>query len=252
MAFSTFNSFVGMVNKPSIIPIITILPTIWYKFNAGDISGQTIYDYATRAYDGTVVNGSASSISTTTFLTGNTDSTGSFNYTGGSHPKFQSFTPSASGCTFSCWVKFSSPPTSFLQIFQFVSSGFPNSVLSIQFANSTDASLFIGNSTVNNTYNNIPFQISITNLTTWYHFAVVLTNSAYLVYFNDVIVLNYTPALNEYNSYILGITRTNNVLGTTQQNGQSYGNAFFDDFRVYNTALSRSNISALYNQTALY
>jgi hypothetical protein len=90
---------------------------------------------------------------------------------------------------------------------------------------------------------------TILNTNTWYHIALTVSNSSYVAYVNGVALVlsdggttysgsTYTgPSPVEYHYIGYGESRTTNFIG------------YIDDFRIYNTTLSASDISTIYNFT---
>ncbi|HXA02704.1 MAG TPA: LamG-like jellyroll fold domain-containing protein [Cytophagaceae bacterium] len=104
-----------------------------------------------------------------------------------------------------------------------------------------------GTASCNNT-NTYTSDNIILNLNTWTHVAVVHTNTSITLYVNGVAVPgtltvgSYTPINSNTNPLLIGVYK--GIVG-------NYGNYFqgqFDEIRIWNTALTASQILARYNQ----
>ncbi|WP_373231214.1 LamG-like jellyroll fold domain-containing protein [Cohnella sp.] len=82
----------------------------------------------------------------------------------------------------------------------------------------------------------------------WMHLAVVLSGSTAILYVNGEEVARNTISLTPAR---LG-TLTNNYIGKAQYTGNPYMQGTVDDFRVYNSALSASDLSSLVHTPSAY
>ena len=226
-------------------------PVIWYKFNSGDYSGTTIYNWATGLYD-------ANTQATATVTTSNPSpvvGSGCFNINGSNYITLNNqlissntnaqlagwstygWTPKSSlGYTWSMWFYWNGTSSGLL--FNWTTGNiYQRFGLSPEGIINWGAS-FNGNMTSSFTTN------------TWHHMAFVIppnisSTSTALLYIDGTLnrtLSNNTPGA-EYQSY------QPNYIGRENQGGGSTYQSAIDDFRFFALALTSTQISSIYNKT---
>jgi hypothetical protein len=160
-----------------------------------------------------------------------------------------SFTTTNNGLTFACWFK-SNYNVEWSRIFDFGNGVNSDNIVAAvgAFSNGLNfATVYNGVFSLCNTTG------YVLNNNNWNHLVITLSyanpgsqTSNFIVYLNGVSVLNVN---NMY--YPLNVTRTKNYIGRANN---TYDSEFFgnvDDFRVYNTVLSASQVQSVYNNTSL-
>lgn len=82
-------------------------------------------------------------------------------------------------------------------------------------------------------------------LNTWYHFAITISGTSLKVYWNGVLINSWTTT-----SAIGGQLYTLNYIGKSNWSADGYSRKQINDFRIYNTELSSTDISDMYNTRA--
>ena len=239
-----------------------------YRFNAGDVQGVALLDYATGSYDATLFGGAT--ISTSSVKVG----TGALALTSASsqYAALPSFTMTASytGLTFAAWVYVNSTTTNNSRIFGIAgqtknTSGYITSGAGFEYVydicylssgalalsalkNSTSATSVVGSQSVS------------INTNTWMHIAWILTASGWTFYINgsSVALSGSAPTTpfppTTFNSGVypyVYIGTSTFPTGSPYIGGYSpYFTGIIDDFRMYSTALTASQITAIYNSGA--
>jgi len=142
-----------------------------------------------------------------------------------------------SGVTISCWVQIRKTPSSSERCVYTFNRGSNNPGLYLAYNASNNFYVVLNNGT--NVY--IPSFPTI-SLNTWYNAIVVINNGTVSYYVNGTSynAATYTPPS--------GVTlQTNFILGGTT-NSAYQGNFIIDDLRIYNTALTSTQVQSIYNQ----
>jgi hypothetical protein len=225
---------------------------LWYKFDDG--SGTIALDSSTAP--GAPRNGTFSAVGTgsgafsTTYQVGtgalSLNGTNSTNGANISIPASLNALGATTAVTIACWVNVTTD-RAWGRVFDFNNS-------------STTGYMFLTTYQTQNTPNSVRFAITTTNnaaeqqisstarLTTgaWHHLAVVLDVGATYVgtLYVDGAVAGTNPAMT-FRPSSLGDT-TNNWIGRSAFTADPYFAGLIDDFRVYNRALTASEITTLY------
>jgi hypothetical protein len=220
------------------------MPLIWYTF---DSSGT---DSSGHGYNATLSSGATINTSAKVVGSGCLDLTANDGTISGktAYVTLPTFTLSGT-FTVACWVKLTSYGTGWPRLFNFYGS--TNGVVFIP----TDQSYidFIQETGGNGVWpafgpgwGNMANASNYFPLNTWVHMIFVYDNSASStpidLYING-------SAISIYDNWVAKTpqgTLTNNVIGHSDAGGDSDIKGYVDDFRVYNTALTSSQITALY------
>jgi hypothetical protein len=230
-------------------PLLTNL-LYWYKFNSADQIGSTVKDFVTGTYNATFVGTSSISTAKSKFGTASLYVNG---YNSNSdYCSLPSFTfDGTNGMTIAFWTYvvdygIGSAP------FKFATSS------SVQFNNPEYLGYYgktlrpwygfggVNQNTITRFVvdtDNIDMEImgsTITIMNQWNHIAYVFSGTAISIYVNGTLYGNvnfhYTLQNGTYPWFVIG-----------DNNGNGGQNAYFDDFRVYNTQLASTQITAIYN-----
>ena len=215
---------------------VSPIPYIWYNFDT--ISSSTVKNSGSAGslLDATLNNGAsvvsnASPTGSTCLNITNTPVKLSTDPTG----QYLSIPPFTLGGPFSCscWFKKADAKESWARIFDFSLS--PNGGKSIVLAfYATSGSILVGNSG-GNVYSNQP------NLcdNKWHHI-VIVSDGTSLVFYVDNVKVNTTKF-----AALENVQRVNNYIGRSSW-PDPYSTIQIDDFRVYTTPLTDSNIASLF------
>ena len=220
---------------------------LYYRFNAGDSNGNTLYNYATGSpvADATLIN---SGITTSDYKVGN----GSLSLNSNNYVQINNFTTSGTnGISVCLWFKsnngvggrflefYSSRPGNGGESIFMVTNRYTNNRFFMDVSNNNNGSNLIPSNAELDTYNN----------NTWTHFVWTLSYSS-----------EYTSTWNIYINGILTVSKNNCWYPSNQTWQQAYiSNSVYgggqglsgniDDFRFYNRILSTSEITTIYNKT---
>jgi len=239
-----FTLFIAcMLSITAMAQVITSGLVAYYPFNgnANDMSGNGN-------------NGIVRGATLTTDRFGSTNSAYSFNGTSSSIviPNSSSFNFSSDKITISFWMKTTNYPSG-SGIYNLISkysgtgtttSGFIiylwNSNLAYQYADATTTG---GWGLVQVPYSNLP------TVGTWFHVAVTTNTGFDKLYINGILV----DSNSTQNNFDIGSVTDSLMLGAgPYQNPGLYYNGNLDDIRIYDRALNKSEITALYNETPCY
>jgi len=226
-----------------IMDAITLLNTdsalqIYYRFNVGDSSGTNLYNYATGSPVANAVLVNGASISTNNYKVG-----GASLLLNAANNQYVQITnlviANTPGYSFCMWL-YPDNVSSWAQIF--TAGTRATTCFGLSIPNST--SLYHAIVTNTSTYTDNMMTLSYNYNQKWIHVAWTLTNSGiWTVYINGTLFGTYSSKL-----YLNARTYTPSAIGTTLIDvGQSLFNGYIDDFRIYNRALTASEIITLYN-----
>jgi len=160
-----------------------------------------------------------------------------FNANNSHYAQITNFSVPTTGLTIACWFKISSVGNS--RVFDF---GNGQGSDNIAYSPNTGTLYYMGTTAFNVN------SASGTADNTWHHFVWTMTfsppysnSSVHTVYLDNVVV--YTSTTEYYPS--VG-PRTNCYLGKSNWSSDSYTTGNIDDFRIYNTALTASDVQTLY------
>ena len=244
----------------------------YYRFNLRDQSGTTVYNGATNAYDGTLVAGATISSTTSPQF-----ATGSLSLVAASsqYLTLPSFTMTSgiitSGITFSCWISMPSGQTNYARVFdlsQVAKTGSTTSftatagtaayTIAVYYnANTLTFALY---SNINNTQTTVGlYTTSYVPTASWTHLAWVMSSSSWTVYLNGTANTgsfttqpsgsNFLPAAMA-TSYASGVFPLFTI-GRSSYSTDPYTTGNFNDFRMYTTALTLAQVTALYTSAPL-
>ena len=232
-----------------------------YGFNTTDVQGANVLDYATGLYGAQLINGAT--ISTSTLKVG----TGALSLTATASqyaqlPPFQ-MSSSYTGLTVAGWVNLSAGNAGNARFFD-LSGALKNSSSQISGAGTayTYCILYSGNLLhfifTSNTSSGIVLLGSYTTpytLGSWAHIAWVMTSTTWQFYVNGSLITPTNTAAVPAGYYLPptsynGGLYPNFFLGRSSWNTDAYATGFWDDFRLYTTALNATQVSALYNSNA--
>ena len=230
----------------------TTIPSLLYnyRFNVGDTNGSSVLNYATGQYDGALMNSAI--ITTASYKTG----AGSLSLTASNSqyvnlPPF-TMTASITALTFACWINLNSSIGNWARVFDMSRAlkgttfsgtsysflcGYTIGLLNFYAGTETNA----GTTTLGQV--TTPYTPSTG---TWTHLAWVLTSSSWTIYINGsavtptvaTAITQYLPPTGAYPYFFFG--RSSWV-------GDVYAYGNFNDFRMYSSALTASQVSAIYN-----
>jgi hypothetical protein len=208
---------------------------IRYRFNIEDEVMNTVYNFATSSYAGSLVNGAI--LSTTLSVIGNA----SLYLNGNSYMNLGTNIIHNTGISILFWLQSNST-----SVYPVILSGTdtpnPNGTNNgriYQLSLSSNI-LFINNNNTGLSINDgIMRHIGI--VVTYYN----LTNCYYQIYINGLVAATLSGALFYPNNTI--IYNFIGTLGWAYGGVNNYINAYIDDFRMYNRTLSSSEVLALYN-----
>ena len=245
----------------SVTPNVTTSLLHAYQFDVQDLSGTLVYNQATGAYDGTLVNAATISTATSKYATGSLSLTASASQ----HVVLPSFTMLAgyTGLTISMWINLNTTqPSGNPRVFEFgqaprlAGTGYISGAGTAYYFYLMYASnvLRIGQFGVtSSTYpSDNAFTTPYTPSTgTWTHVAWVITSSAWTLYLNGSAatltnVANTSPVFLPPTTYLSGLY-SYNFIGRSNYSSDPYINGNFNDFRMYTTALSAAQVTTLYN-----
>ena len=230
-------------------PILIMLPQIsnlksYYKFDTNSINGTSVANYATGVpvYDATLQNGA--SLNTTDYQFGNASL--SLDATKNQYLSMPSMTIGNNGLSFALWFK--SNNSGYLARL-FSSSNGPNSNVAEAFINFYGLNI-LHLSHDNYTFNGVQSRLSTNNNynnNTWTHIVWTLhPTSGWNVYINGSLIKNDTNRVYPYQ-----ITNTINTLGQSawwESHTDAYFNGLMDEYLVYNSVLTQSDVNVLYNK----
>jgi hypothetical protein len=244
--FSTINSFSSVTSNTYLhtlaTNLIANLPYIWLKYDANDLTNTTtLKNYGTQGIDATIVSNNGV---LPTIVTGQTVGTGCISLLGsnGNYVSIGTVTIPPLGYTYSTWFKF--PVNGTIgngdRLLDFANVQADN--INIAFLSSTVINVFssVSNASVTSTV------AKAFNDGNWHHFAFTHNKSTGIwnTYIDGVnIIVNQN-----YGGYPTAATTKNNYLGLSAYTG-SYPTVFYDDFKMYNTDLSSTIITQIYNKT---
>ena len=235
--------------KPTVAPTFTVTlpaPKWLYKFESGDFSGSTIYNYGTSSYDATI--GANCALETTTKQIGSGSLSVDVSHTNTQSyvtlPTFQSTTGAAS---FALWV--------YLEAVPFY---WEPRIFDLQFGGNPTGGTHTGLAVTGTTNGAITLMVKLdfaeqknvlTNLSTqtWYHFAYVVgADRSFSFYLNGAKLTSASTTLSanfpttEFPVAFLGRTTW----------GDPPFNGYIDNFYAFTSALSDEQVSALYTATS--
>ena len=225
--------------------------SVYFPFEQADVSGTTLTNKANSSYNATLYNGAT--VSTTSFKLGS--SSLSLTASSSQYAQLSNFTPTTNGLTFSFWYK-SNTINFWGRIFDF-GNGSANDNIFV--SPSADAG-----GSINPTYlavscfygsneNKVLLGGINYNDNTWRHIVWTLSyappgsyTSTWNVYVNGVNKFSSSSQL--YPSPF--ITRRNLYIGRSNWSSDSYYNGNIDEFIIYNTVISATDVTTLYNNTS--
>ena len=203
---------------------------IYYRFDV--VSGTSVGDIASGSvvYDATLQNGAAVSNNQLKLSSAQSQ-----------HLSVNSFSTGTAGLSFSSWWK-SIGSGIWARIFDFGNGPGSDNIL-------------LGNDPTNNNFLALHVWISAQmyilktsfafNQNAWNHVAVTFDPSGtWVLYINGVLSTSATSM-----PYPRSVSRSKNYLGRSNWAADAYFNGNIKDFRIYNRALSRSEVSTLFNAT---
>lgn len=219
-------------------------PAMHYKFDTGDVSGNLLKNYATGTNDATI-NGPV--LDTTVRKVGVSSMK---NISNGNIVTLPSITlPAPSiGFSISTWVNTST-------------GGYTGGWFGFSIGSTQEICLYTAQATATwgvyiqsasgiGTYcqsNANSSFVTTWNANTWYHLVVVFSNLPPKVYINTVqIVVSTTPNTPMTNPYVAGTYTTNYLFRSPLLASGASNLCNLDDFRVYNSKLTPTDIAALY------
>ena len=213
---------------PNVTPVLTNY-SLFYSFSSDKVSGTTVYDVVTN-YAGTLVNGATIAVDANSRVSG--EGYLKLNKASFQHMSFPSFTPAASGISFSVWFYTNSNLT-WARIFDFCNSNADNILAAIH---TGQLVLSIHGSPEKTVYNIVPLTDNL-----WYHLVwTIASDGTWIVYINGTTVYNLGVQ-----RYPTTNTRIFNYFGNSIFS--EYWNGGIDNFRYYDYVLSPSNVTTIYN-----
>ena len=262
MSINCLSTIQSIINKKSAVqaPVVSIVQSaklkIWYKFNSNLTNSAPSF---AGSNNGTVVNGSGATntqVAISPALSANSTVTTMCTFNGGgtsggaySYINLQTISGLVLSQGFTICMFIYSTKSSGGDSYIFNLNNTSGNVANGIFTNGiciSQPSVPTYNKYVFNNYGNTPAIVISPN--TWTHLAITLNSSnIYNVYINGVI--NLAPQTNPY-AYITATTFTNNSLGYyAPANAHNSFRGNIADFRFYNTVLTATEISAVYNGT---
>jgi hypothetical protein len=225
---------------------------VWYKFEAGDINGTGgVKNYVTNTYSGTTMvstNGYAginsSNITSTTFIT----STSSISLSSRQYIRFAttSATPSTTSMTMSIWMKTAASNTyttsSVFPLWQYAPAAGAGTANGLYFEfKDGGIKLFYGASGI------VVFASASNNFINglWHHICIVV-NATNIYFYYDNSLLS-TIQINNLISTSRPYTNFSNIGAGDWYTGFDVFRGNVDDYRMYTTALSATEVAKLYN-----
>ena len=230
--------------KRTVLPPAYTTPLLHYKLDTGDLSGNLLKNYATGVNDatinGTVLDTTIRKVGVSSMKNPSTANTVTL-------PSITLPSPSI-GFTISTWVNTSSG--AFTGGWFGFSIGSTQEICLYTAQATTSWGVYIQTSSTVGTYcqsNANPSFVTTWAPNTWYHLVVVFSNLPPKVYINAVqIVVSMTPNTQMTNQYVAGTYTTNYLFRTPLLNSAGRNLCNLDDFRVYNSKLTTTDIAALY------
>ena len=260
----------GMGYTPYINPAPAAPDNVWYKFEKGDISGTTVKNYATNTYTGTIAVPSvfgAVSLSSTNNIDSSTNVVGMSSLFLDSKQHINFSTNSASGTT--------KPPSALLSVSFWAKNtltsitrkDFPlwyygpgqdwlsQNNFYISYGVWTDPS----KNAISFSFNNALYWTTEAQTGTfrtdekWHHFCVVADLTTVKLYYDASMVINknVTNPVNTSQNYAYRYLGTDFHFNGTPATGP-YFKGYFDDYRMYNSALTAADVSGLYSYRTEY
>ena len=238
----------------------TTIPSLLYnyRFNVNDVQGGNVLNYATGTYDAALMNSAI--ITTASYKTGSASL--SLTASNSQYVNLPSFTMTASitALTFACWINFNTSPPIYSRVFD-LSGALKNAsavitgagtayTLVVQIVSNTLQFQIVSNTSSVQTSLGVYATPYTASTGTWTHIAWVLTSSTWTIYINGSAI---TPSVVTAISTYLPPTSYNNgiypyfFIGRSSWSADTYSTGNFNDFRMYSTALTGAQVSAIYN-----
>ena len=260
----------GMGYTPYVNPAPAAPDNVWYKFEKGDISGTTVKNYATNTYTGTIAVPSvfgAVSLSSTNNIDSSTNVVGMSSLFLDSKQHINFSTNSASGTT--------NPPSALLSV-SFWAKNTLTSITRKDFPiwyygpgqdwisqNNFYISYGVWTEPSNNfisfSFNNALYWTTEAQTGTfrtdekWHHFCVVADLTTVKLYYDASMVINknVTNPVNTSQNYAYRYLGTDYHFNTSPAT-EPHFKGYFDDYRMYNSALTAADVSGLYSYRTEY
>ena len=233
-----------------------------YRFATTDIQGAYVLDYATGQYSAQLINGAMISKSTVKVGTGSLSLTA----TASQYAQLPPFQMKASytGLTVVGWVNLSAGNAAGARFFELsgalkngssqISGSGTAYTYSVAYNSSFIYFVLNGNTSTGQSLSGsygTPYTLG-----SWAHIAFVMTSTTWQIYMNGSLI---TPTIGQAvpAGYYLPPTSYNGgiyphfFLGRSSWSTDAYATGFWDDFRFYTTALSSTQVAAIYNSNTL-
>ena len=221
--------------------------SVYFPFESTDVSGTTLTNRANSSYNAILYNGA--SLSTTVYKLGS--SSLSLTASSSQYAQISNFTSTTNGLTFAFWYK-SNGSGVWSRIFDF-GNGSANEnifVTANSGGNNLQCGYYYGSSgtSYSSTLSDINYNDNV-----WRHVVWTLTyattgsaTSTWNVYVNGV--NKSSVSTNAYPT--TSVTRANSYIGRSGWAADAYYNGNIDEFRIYDTVLNATDVTALYNNTS--
>ncbi len=243
MAFSTFSSVNSLIKyslKTTPTGDITTNLLIYYKCKSGDISGSNLTDYSGNGYTASL-NGSGITISSNTCPKASYALT--LSSSSNQYLTIPTFSCSSGYISLACWINIKSTTNTYARVFNFYPGyGGNNYAQCLVVGNTTSNTLYISDfdSSAQGSY--FPLGSNGNLSLGWHHICVVVKNGSPLAFYIDNV--NYPSS---FNCGTIESSFTNGMIGRDSSNNLS--NFDFCEYRIYNRALSSTDVNTLYNYT---
>ena len=241
----------GMGYYPFVSMLATPPDNVWYKFEAGDISSNGVKNYITNTYSGTTMTtagtGSASNsgttITSTTFISGSR----SISLSSRHYIRFAttSATPSTTSMTMSIWMKTAASNTytisSIFPLWQYAPANGAGTANGLYFEfKEGGIKLFYGVGV-----NNVVLTAASTFINgLWHHICIVVDATNIKFYYDNSLLSTIT--LTNLISTSRPYTDYSNIGAGDWYTGLAVFQGYVDDYRMYTTALSATEVEKLY------
>jgi len=235
-----------------------------YRFNTADVGGAGLLNYATGQYDAQLVNGAAISTAAAAVKVG----TAGLALTAASsqYAALSSFTMTSamqtSGITVAGWVNLSAGNGTNSRVFD-LSGALKNSssqitgtayTYNIQYLTGTPYLNFSAASNTSSTQTQLGTYSTSYTLGNWVHIGWVMNSGSWQIYINGSLVTTYTTGV--AGTYVPPTTYNSGIypyvfLGRSSWASDPYATGYWNDFRMYSTALSAAQVAAIYNSNTL-
>ena len=206
---------------------------LYYRFDAASVSGSRVGNSASGSvvFDATLQNGAA--VSNNQLLLSAASS---------QYMEVDPFTTGTTGLTFATWWR-SDNSGDWARIFDFSNGVAADNILITKPSSNNYLSVHIWKSSANYI---LTTSFNLNNGNAWNHLAWTLDPAGSGTW---VIYINGAQVVSQAGPYPSSILRSNNFLGKSNWNSDSYLNGGIKDFRMYSRVLSVAEVSTLFTST---